>query len=185
MDRTCKNGAVDKKIKYFQISRYKPILSIVKVIEPKITYKREDGIFLKTKKMVMALLMAVSMCVINAGFTAPIECKASMIQPLWVNVSNVSAGLSFSGSKANCSAMVQGAVGTTKITATITLERKTGTNSYTTVKTWPNQSVSGSFFTFSDSYTVTAGYTYRLTVTANVTRNGTTETVSNWIERAN
>jgi len=133
----------------------------------------------------MALLLAVAMCATNVGFIAPMECKASMIQPMWANTSSVSVGLSFSGTQANCSTIIQGAAGTSKITATIRLERKTGTNSYTTVKTWSNESTTSARLIFADSYTVSTGYTYRLTVTANVTRNGTTETVTNWIERVN
>jgi len=140
---------------------------------------------LKKKKIVMALLLAVAMCATNVGFIAPMECKASMIQPMWANTSSVSVGLSFSGTQANCSTIIQGAAGTSKITATIRLERKTGTNSYTTVKTWSNESTTSARLIFADSYTVSTGYTYRLTVTANVTRNGTTETVTNWIERVN
>ena len=140
---------------------------------------------MKKKKIVMALLLAVAMCATNVGFIAPMECKASMIQPMWANTSSVSVGLSFSGTQANCSTIIQGAAGTSKITATIRLERKTGTNSYTTVKTWSNESTTSARLIFADSYTVSTGYTYRLTVTANVTRNGTTETVTNWIERVN
>jgi hypothetical protein len=64
------------------------------------------------------------------------------------------------------------------------LERKTGTNTYTTIRTWDNLSVNGATLTFSGTQTVTRGFTYRLTINANVTRNGTTEPVSNWIERS-
>lgn len=113
---------------------------------------------------------------------APIS-EDVIIQPFWINTDSIIVGLSFTDTTANCDAKVSGMTGTTKINATVTLERKVN-GSYTAVKTWSNQSVSGDTLRFSDTYSVTKGYTYRLTITADVTRNGAIETVSNWVEKS-
>jgi hypothetical protein len=103
------------------------------------------------------------------------------ISPMYTNVSYVNMNLTFSGTTANCSSTIQGLSGTTSITATYTLQRKETNGSYTTLKTW-TPSASGMTLRLNETHTVTSGYTYRLSVTASVTRNGTTETVSNWVE---
>ena len=129
---------------------------------------------MKNCKPFAALILAAMLFATNALAVIP-------IQPFWTNVSEVRPTLSFSGTTANCSAFVQGFSGTTKIAATVTLARKNG-NSWTTVKTW-TQTANSTVLTWSGTQSITTGNTYRLTITANVTRNGTTETVSNWIER--
>ncbi|MCL2083311.1 MAG: hypothetical protein FWH04_08790 [Oscillospiraceae bacterium] len=101
----------------------------------------------------------------------------------WANVSSVNLGLSFSGTTATCSGSITGYSGTTKITATYVLRRKNSNGTYTVVKTFPTQTVNGSTLRFSGTASITTGYTYRLTVTATVTRNGTNETVTNWLEK--
>lgn len=102
--------------------------------------------------------------------------------PMSVSLSKIDTLLTFDGTTAKCSGTVQGLSGTTGITATYTLQRKETNGTYTTLKTWANLSASGTTLRFSDTYTITKGYTYRLSVTANVTRNGTTETVSSSVE---
>ncbi|MCL1821144.1 MAG: hypothetical protein FWG36_10895 [Oscillospiraceae bacterium] len=104
------------------------------------------------------------------------------IMPMNINVSRFVTELTFDGTTANCEGLVQGLSGTTNVTATYTLLRKEVSGAYTTVKTWSNQSVSGTTLRFFETYTVTKGYTYRLTCSAKVTRNGTTETLNNWVE---
>jgi hypothetical protein len=61
------------------------------------------------------------------------------------------------------------------------LYRKNANNTYTYVDTW-SDSVNGTSLTITGSHAATAG-TYKLTVTATVTRNGTAESVSNSAER--
>lgn len=73
--------------------------------------------------------------------------------------------LSFDDTTANCAVVVSSANANFEITATVKLYRGN-----TCIKTW-NASDSG-YLDFSETYTVTKGYTYKLT--ADVTINGTT-----------
>jgi len=99
------------------------------------------------------------------------------IAPLWDNVSGLTVDLSSSNGKAVCFGRVNALSGTTSIKATFTLERKNG-STWTHEKSWSQESTT-SLLTFSDSnHSITAGNTYRLTLTAVVTRNGKAETVS-------
>jgi hypothetical protein len=103
------------------------------------------------------------------------------ISPLYTHVSTTRLELSFEGTTAKCSSTIQGLSGTTGVTAAFTLQRKETNGTYTTLKTW-NESASGTTLRFSGTHTITTGFTYRLSVTVKVTRNGTTETVSEWLE---
>lgn len=119
------------------------------------------------------------------GVSVPASAE-SEVMPFWTNVSSVTAALSFSGSaangySANCTGRIIGLSGTTHIAAAITLYRKNANNTYTYVDTW-SDSVNGTSLTITGSHAATAG-TYKLTVTATVTRNGTAESVSNSAER--
>ena len=117
----------------------------------------------------------------NAAVQTPIP--ASAVTPSWINTERIDLGLSFSGSQANCSAMVIGKTGTARITATVTLQRKNTNGAYTTVKTWSGLSANGAVLTFSDSYSVTKGYNYRLTINATVYKDSIGENVSSYVEK--
>lgn len=103
------------------------------------------------KKRVAILVLVLAMILAIPANAA--EARAAVIQP----------GLSFTGTKANCSLVVVGDLGTESISATITLEQGT-----TTLATWYVDDIGE--LVFSNS-TVTApkGGTY--TLTANVTIN--------------
>ncbi len=123
-------------------------------------------------------MMLVFVLIISIGASA----LAAGVSPKYVNTSDVQATLSFSGTTANCMANITGLSGTTKISASMTLERKNTNGTYTLLKTWSTESTNSDEFSMSKAYAVTKGYTYRLTVSGNVTRNGTTEPVSAWVE---
>jgi len=133
---------------------------------------------MKWKKLV-ALFVAVVLL-----FTNGVNVMAARISTdrevglRWVNTSTIFSDLTFRGTTAECSVCIDGFSGTTAISATYELQRKVG-NSYVTIKTW-TASGSGYYLDWYDTYTVTAGYTYRLYITAKVTRNGTTETANGW-----
>jgi hypothetical protein len=97
----------------------------------------------------------------------------------WDNVSDIGTVLSFDGTTAVCTATIDGYSGTTKISAIYQLQRKSGTT-YTTIKTWTS-SGTREYLDWSDEYTVTRGYTYRLKVTATVTIDGVAETATGWV----
>lgn len=109
--------------------------------------------------------------------------NGNIITPFWTNTSSVTVSISFSGTTATCSGIIDGFSGTTKITADFVLERKNSNGTYTVVKTFPTKTANSASLRFSDTATITTGYTYRLSVSATVTRNGTNETVSGWVEK--
>lgn len=106
--------------------------------------------------------------------------QAMLIQPHWTNTESISSSLTFSGTTANCGARIVGMSGTTRISATFTLQRRVN-GTWVTIKTW-TESSSSNTLNFSGTHTVTKGFTYRLSVNATVTRNGVSETVSSWSE---
>lgn len=103
------------------------------------------------------------------------------ITPMWVNTNDVKLELGFANGSAQCTGRVTGNIGTSKITATFILERKNSNGTYSFEKSW-SESVNGRTLTFSDTYAVTKGYTYRLSVTATVTKDEVTETISTNVE---
>lgn len=132
--------------------------------------------------LVLAMLfMAVpGMSVLASGGT---ELGTALITPYYTNTSQVQVGLSFSGTAANCTSAIIGLSGTTKITATLSLYRVSSTGSLTLLKSW-SASSSTMVLNIGQTYAASKGYTYRLSVSAQVTRNGSTESVSNFVDRA-
>jgi hypothetical protein len=102
--------------------------------------------------------------------------------PKYTNVSSITMDLTFSGATANCDSVIKGFSETDTINATFTLQRREANGSYTLVKTWPDQSVSGTTLRFSKTYPITASCIYRFNVTTDVIRHGVTETVDEWVE---
>lgn len=141
---------------------------------------------MKTRKSIVVMLLIVILSVMSSTsvLAAPIAKELPpAVQPFWENTSSVSPTLSFTGTTANVGGVVRGFSGTTRITATVTLARRNANGSFATVKTWSDLSANGATLAFSNTHTVTRGHTYRVTISANVTRNGTTEAVSNWFDR--
>ena len=102
------------------------------------------------------------------------------ITPQWVNVNDITLDLYFEKGEACCAGKIRTLSGTTKISATFKLERKSGT-SWILEKSW-SQSSSTDSLSFFGTDAVSAGYTYRFSVMADVKRNGVTETVSTSVE---
>jgi len=145
---------------------------------------------MKVKKIVRltVLLLFVMMFAIQAipvsAQTAPLaidESEASMgyidIAPFWDNVNNISLSMGYRGDAIGCSGIIRAATGSTSISATFTLARRTVFGTWTTVETWTASSNS-SLLTWSGSAPGSRGITYRLSVTATVVRNGVSETVT-------
>lgn len=126
--------------------------------------------------LVTALVLLVTVNV-PAFATAKPASADSGVHVMYTNTDSVSAYLDFSGTRADCSAIVEGKSGTTKITATVYLKRVVGTTK-TTVKAWTGLSTSGESFSFDDSYYVSSGYNYELEIKAKVYRGGAVESVS-------
>jgi hypothetical protein len=135
---------------------------------------------MKTKKIAV-LCLAVFMLVTAVPSASAAQ---SGIAPFWTNTSTVTVSILLSGTSATCEAEVVGFPGTTSITGNMYLYKKNQNGTFTLLKSWLNQSVSGNVLEMSESYTVTGGVTYKLSVSAVVTRNGTSESVSNSVERS-
>ena len=104
---------------------------------------------MKKRVAILALILLLILAIPVSAVTP----RAAVIQP----------GLSFNGTKANCSLVVVGDLGTESISATITLKKGTKT-----IATWSSEDVGELVFSNS-STTVSYGETY--TLTASVTIN--------------
>lgn len=130
------------------------------------------------KKRIGAMAIAFVMLFALFPTTVFADSRANIeFEPFWQNVSRVDVSISFSGTTANLYAGVFGLSGTTRISGTVRLERLEG-NTFRSVQSWPVLSTSQNLI-FTESVTVTSGNTYRLSISANVTRNGVVEHVSN------
>lgn len=136
--------------------------------------------------IIMLALMMICIASINVFAAEPSGQRTisdNIITPCWTNTESIHLDLGFSGTRADCSAMVIGKTGTSRITATVKLQRKNTNGTYTNVKTWAGLSANGSTLTFNDSYNVTCGYTYRLMINATVYKGGSGENVSKSVEK--
>lgn len=131
----------------------------------------------KYMAMIMAVIFAISLQVpVMARDSYDAAVQYIPIQPLWQNVSHAAATLTISGTASQCDTAIIGLSGTSRITATMTLERVSGNNVlwYTS---W-TRTVNSSMLVMNESATVTSNGTYRLRVDATVVRNGVTEYIS-------
>ena len=131
--------------------------------------------------MMVAVLLCMACPFVSA---ASFNDEANTPATRWANTSSVSVDITFSGNTATYSGNVTGYTGTTQIVAIFLLERKESNGSYTEIKRWPAQTTNSATLRFADTYSpITSGNTYRFSVSATVTRNGTSETVNNWVEK--
>lgn len=137
---------------------------------------------MKNKKKYLSLLLAL---VLALSLQLPVMANSLgdgtaeqyvPIQPLWQNVNSATARLTISGTTAHCSATIVGLSGTTRITATLRLERVNG-NSVTSVASW-TRTVNGNRLVMSESNAISANGNYRVRLDATVVRNGVSENIS-------
>lgn len=133
-------------------------------------------------KRMISVVIALVMLLAAIPFVTVSASTNDMVTPFYTNTSSITASLSFSGTTAQCYSTVTGLSGTTQITATMYLYQVNSDGTLSLLNSW-NASSSGTLLTVSGTNVVTSGSTYRLLITANVTRNGTTESVSNFDER--
>lgn len=124
--------------------------------------------------MMVMLLFASSVPAFASETTA--QSPDSGQQILWVNTDDVELYLTFSGNRAECTAIVDGKTGTSKITANALLKR-VNSNGTTTIKAWTDLSTTDASFYFDQPYYVASGYTYEFEIDAAVYRNGTVENI--------
>lgn len=98
----------------------------------------------------------------------------------YTNISSIDISISYGGSVATCSADVVGMAGTGSISITLSIQRKESNGSYTTLKTWDEESMNDDAFYLSKTYAVERGKNYRTYAEVKVMRNGNTEAVSSY-----
>lgn len=125
-------------------------------------------------KKIFSAILITSM--LFAIFIFPTNAQKNSI--LWFNTYSVEiAHDCVTGGSAECLIRITGYSGTTLIdNVDIKLSRKIDSTTWVSVATWNNLSESGTMFTFFDTVdNVLPYYIYRLSFTAEVHRNGTTE----------
>ncbi len=90
-------------------------------------------------------------------------------------IQRASASCSISGGTATCGVNVSGKTGVTRITTTLSLQRKISGGSWTTVKTWPTKTVYTNTLTDSKTTSVSSGYIYRTKATGRVYQGASSE----------
>lgn len=148
---------------------------------------------MKIKKLVTCCLTMVVIVSAMSGINAlsAYEADSSTVasesatgMPLrWTNTSSVNTMLSYSGTTAKCKVEIDAFSGTTSIVANMYLYKKNADNTYSLVASWLNQTASGDYLYVSKEKTIISGTTYKLEVSAKVTRNGYTETVTGSMEK--
>jgi hypothetical protein len=137
---------------------------------------------MKTKRIAALILAAAIAFLPLIQVDAAFESVGSAASLQWQTTNSVIVSILPSGSKIVCKATIEGKSGTTHIEADLRLYKKTTSGSWSLVQSWLDRSVDGDYLQISESYTPTSG-TYKLEVEGEVTRNGTTESVSNDVER--
>lgn len=125
--------------------------------------------------LVLATILFLS--TVTPTLAAPVTIMAT-----YSNTMNVSGTLSFTGQRANLMGSITGRPGTTSVTMNVNLSRKNSNGTYTTVKSWDTSTTTEEYVIEAYHWYVERGYTYRITVSGNVTRGGTTEYVSGYAE---
>ena len=140
-----------------------------------------------TKKRAISILLAAFLLFAAIPMTAyaalpSAEAEADVEPPVtrFANISSITVTLTITSGTATCKGTIVGFAGTTKISATYTLQRKPAGGSYSDYKPWPPKTVYGPALTFSETQSVPSGYTYRLKCDAIVTRNGIDEKVTEY-----
>lgn len=118
------------------------------------------------------LALAVLICAATA---------VSAVEPRMSDTTKVTVQLTYSGTTAYCTVMVNGADGTTSITdGHLVLTDSNGG----VAADWTDISADGTTLFFSDSVSgLTKGKTYTLTFSAKVNRNAGSEDVSNYVSK--
>ncbi|MEG1753673.1 MAG: hypothetical protein RR234_07135 [Christensenella sp.] len=124
-------------------------------------------------KKFVASFVLIALC-FSLFATTALAAEQSDITPYWTNTISVDPTIDFSGIY---STVIKGVRATSSISATLVLSEKNFWGGYTEVSR-TSKTVYSTLATFSGSYAVQSGKTYRLEVTATITAKGLGETVS-------
>lgn len=115
-------------------------------------------------KQRLVSMVALIALVLSIGITV----SAVEVSPLWDAGNRCTPTLTFSGTKANCSAAITAADSTAKINATMTLYRINANGSRTQVATWPNLTGTGRLTASRSHSPVTSKSTYHLVLSGTI-----------------
>jgi len=131
--------------------------------------------------MLVSVLCLLLLTGISSNYLAfaAMPVQGAVFELFWQNAASISLDMQFSGGVITSTGRVNGQSGTTAISATFTLARQNTNGTFTEVDTWTATNGAHPFL-LSTSRTTSdlAAGTYRLSVSAGVTRNGWTENVS-------
>jgi len=100
------------------------------------------------------------------------------IEPFWTHTHSMIVSLDIVNGRATMTGSVTGRVGTERISVDALLERVNPNGTFSQIGSWRNLNATGFFWSWERVHHVATGHDYRLTLTATVFRNGTSETVS-------
>ena len=101
------------------------------------------------------------------------------VDKLWTHTALISADIHVIGNGTiTMSGSVLGNPGTSSITVNAVLERQNSNGSFSSIASFNNIRATGIIWDWTRQHSVARGHTYRLTLTATVTRNGTSEVVT-------
>lgn len=128
--------------------------------------------YLRKRILSLALILVAALALSSAALAAGVS-------PLWDNTLSCNPTFFFSGTTAKCSVSIRGESGTTEIDPTITLQKKKASGGFSADTSWEPSASNGDSFYWSDTRpNCISGTDYRLKIVADVTRNGTTETIT-------
>ena len=145
----------------------------------------KDVISMKIRRLLacmLATLLMLTLCVpLAAQAQTSSEPSEAIVTHRWLNVADISLSLRLSNGNVISTGTITGLSGTSYISATYTLEKKGLFGGWSTVNSW-SKTANGSSLLSSEAISGTGG-TYRLSVSAKVTRNGVVETISASVEK--
>lgn len=114
-------------------------------------------------------------------FSVTTSASAATISPRWNNIAAIIPVISSSDGYYSCD--ITGNVGTTRIDCTMTLNEKSGVNTYAKL-----DSITGTYYgrghTFVGYYPISTGKTYQIIAEITVVTNGVSETITYTYEKA-
>lgn len=130
-----------------------------------------------TKKLLSAILCTV-LCFTMPTILSAKAAEKNSISLRYVNVTSVSAELSFRGENTVIAGTVKGKVGVTQISAETRLQRK-DRSGWVSVESWSGTSYND-YMSISESTTVAKGYTYRVRLDVTAYAGGKSESITQY-----
>ena len=126
-------------------------------------------------------IISIMLCCILLLSLMPITTYAAVadpIVPMWDNTNTFTPILSFNGNTGSVTVTIVGKSGVSNITANVKLYYKNSSGTWIkSVHEW-DYDVDQMFLTISESFIATPGRTYKIEVTATLTKNGVEEDIS-------